>query len=116
MENALLWKVPLHRVAEAHHSILGKPIAKGTSKFKEQTRKALKLTIEKFHVVKRGKNFGIFLQGSVHADMKSIKRVLFQQKTLKSTHSWSNQFWNPIAMVSVTLQFEKTSAQNLTHG
>ena len=41
---------------------------------------------------------------SVHADMKSTKRGIFQQKTPKITQSWSNQFWIPIANVSVTLQ------------
>ena len=38
--------------------------------------------------------------------MKLTKRGIFQQKTIKITPSWSNQFWNPIA-----LQYEKTSLQ-----
>ena len=30
-------------------------------------------------------------------------------KTQKSIHSWSNHFWNPIAYVSVKVQYEETS-------
>ena len=44
------------------------------------------------------------MQISVHADMKSAKRGIFQQQTSKITQSWSNQFCIPIANVSVTLQ------------
>ena len=50
-----------------------------------------------------------FMQILVYADMKSTKRGIFQQKTPKKNQSWSNQFWIPIANVSVTLQCEKTS-------
>ena len=49
------------------------------------------------------------MQISVHADMKSTKRGIIQQKTPKKTQSLSNQFWIPHANVSVTLQCEKTS-------
>ena len=49
-----------------------------------------------------------FMQSLVHADMKSTKRSIFKQKTPKLTQSWSNQFWIPIANVSVTLQYDKT--------
>ena len=52
---------------------------------------------------------------SVQADMRSKKWGIFHQKTPKSTHLKSIQFWNPIAKVSVTLQYEKTSNRNLTH-
>ena len=41
------------------------------------------------------------MQILVHTDMKSTKESIFQQKTQKSIHSWSNHFWNPIANVSV---------------
>ena len=55
--------------------------------------------------------FEQFLQISVHADIKTTKRGISQQKTPTLTQSWSNQFWNPIANISVTLQYEKTSIQ-----
>ena len=50
-----------------------------------------------------------FLPISVHTDSKSNKEAIFQQKIPKSTHSWSNHFWNPIANVSVKVQYEKAS-------
>ena len=50
-----------------------------------------------------------FLQISVHTAMKSTKEAISQQKTPKSIHSGPNHFWNPIANVSVKVQYEKTS-------
>ena len=47
--------------------------------------------------------------------MKSTKEAIFQQKTPKSIHSWSNHFWNPIANVSVKVQYEKTSIYIMKH-
>ena len=35
------------------------------------------------------------------------KKAIFQWKTPKSVHSWSNNFWNPIANVSVKVQYGK---------
>ena len=49
------------------------------------------------------------MQISVYTDKKSTKEGISQQKTPKSTHSWLNNFWNPIANVSVKVQYEKTS-------
>ena len=49
------------------------------------------------------------MQILVHTDMKSTKEAIFQQKTPKLIHSWSNHLWNPIANVSVKMQYEKTS-------
>ena len=43
--------------------------------------------------------------------MKSTKKAIFQQRTLMSIQLWSSQFWNPIANVSVTLQYENTPTQ-----
>ena len=56
-----------------------------------------------------------FLRISVHTDMKTTKEAIFQQKTPKSIHSWSNHFWNPITNDSVKVQYEKTSIQNMKH-
>ena len=55
------------------------------------------------------------MQISVRKDMKSTKDAIFEQKTTKSIHSWSNHFWNPYANVSVKVQYEKTSIWNLKH-
>ena len=55
------------------------------------------------------------MQISVRKDMKSTKDAIFEQKTTKSIHSWSNHFWNPYANVSVKVQYEKTSMWNLKH-
>ena len=55
------------------------------------------------------------MQISLHTDMKSTKEAIFQQQTPKSIHSWSNLFWNPIANVSVKVEYEKTTIQNLKH-
>ena len=82
---------------------------KSTSIFKEQTRGLLKLNIEKNSCRQKRITIEQFLQISVHTDMKSTKEAIFQRKTPKSIHSWSNQFWNPIANVSVKVQYEKTS-------
>ena len=49
-----------------------------------------------------------FLQISVQTDTKSTKEAIFQQRIPKSTHSWSKHFWNPIANVSIKVQYEKT--------
>ena len=82
---------------------------KSTSIFKEQTRIPLKLNIEKIWCRQKRITIEHILQISVHTDMKSTKESIFKQKTPKSIHSWSNHFWNPIANVSVKVQFEKTS-------
>ena len=52
-----------------------------TGTFKEETRIPLKLTIEKIWCRQKRKTFEQFLQTSVHADMKSTKRGIFQQNT-----------------------------------
>ena len=75
----------------------------------------LKLNIEKIWCRQKHKIRKQFVQISVHTDRKSTKEGISQQKTPKSTHSWSNHFWNPIANVSVKVQYEKTSVQNLRH-
>ena len=49
------------------------------------------------------------MQILVQADIKSPKPGVFQQKSPRITQAWSNQFWIPIAHVSVTLQYEETS-------
>ena len=49
------------------------------------------------------------MQISVHADMKSTKETIFEQKTPNSIHLWPNHFWNPIADASIKVQHEKTS-------
>ena len=74
-----------------------------------------KLNIEKIWCRQKRKTTEQFVQISVHTDMKSTKEGISQQKTPKSTHSWSNHFWNPIANVYVKVQYEKTSVQNLRH-
>ena len=55
------------------------------------------------------------MQISVHTDMKSTKKGSSQLQTQKSIQSWPNHFWNPIANVSVKVQYEKTSIENLKH-
>ena len=45
--------------------------------------------------------------------MISTKGGKFQQKSPLIIHSWSNQFWNPISNISVTLQNEKPQPKNL---
>ena len=55
-----------------------------------------------------------FLQILVHVDMKTTKRSIFWQKTPKSIHPCSNQFWNPVANVSLKVQPEQTWTGNLT--
>ena len=62
-----------------------------------------------------GNKFEQLLQISVHTDEKSTKKAILHWKTSKSIHLWSNQFWNPIANVSVKVQNEKTSIKNLKH-
>ena len=57
---------------------------------------------------KKKKTIEQILQISVHTDMKSTEEAIFQQKTPKSIHLWSNQFWNPIKNVSVKQQYEYT--------
>ena len=84
-------------------------MAKKTSISKEQTRIALKLNIEKIWCPQKRITIKHFLQISLRTDMNSTKEAIFQQKTPKSIHSWSNHFWNPIANVSVKKQYEKTS-------
>ena len=44
-----------------------------------------------------------------------IEQGLLQQKHSTSIHSWSNQFWNPIANFSVKMEHNRTSFSNLTH-
>ena len=51
---------------------------------------------------------------AIHADFSPCKYEVDEMrhnptKTQKSIHSWSNHFWNPIANVSVKVQYEKTS-------
>ena len=75
----------------------------------------LKLNIEKIWCRQKRKTTEQFVQISVHTDMKSTKEGISQQNTAKSTHSWSNQFWNPLANFSVKVQYEKSSVQNLRH-
>ena len=70
----------------------------------------LKLNIEKIWFRQKWKTTEQFVQISVHTDMKSTREGISQQKTPKSAHSWSNHFWNPIATVSVKVQYEKASA------
>ena len=56
---------------------------KSLSKYKKQARIPLKLTIEKIWCRRKRKSTDHFKQISVHADMKSMKRGIFQQKTPK---------------------------------
>ena len=82
---------------------------KSTSIFEEQTRIPIKLTIQKNECRQKRTTIEHFLQISFHTEMKSTREAISQQKTPKSIHSWSNHFWNPIANVSVKVQYEKTS-------
>ena len=87
---------------------------KSTSIFKEQTEIPLELNFEKIWGGQKGITIEQIVQTSVHVDMKSTKEAIFQQKTPKSIHSWSNHFLNAIANVSVKVHLtvkvlEKTS-------
>ena len=62
-----------------------------TGTFKQQTRTPLKLP-KILDVVKKEIKIEQILQISVHTDMKSTKKTIFQQKNPKSFHSWSNHF------------------------
>ena len=55
-------------------------MAKKTSFFKEQTRRPLKLKIEKTWCRQKRITIEQFLQTSVHTDIKSTKEAIFQQK------------------------------------
>ena len=98
----------MHCFPKAYQSILQYHMAKSTSIFEEHTRMPLKLNIENWCSQKRT-TIEQFLQISVHTDMKSTREAISQQKTPKSIHSWPNHFCNPIANVSVKVQYEKTS-------
>ena len=69
----------------------------------------LTLNIEKIWCRQKRKTTEQFVQISVYTDKKSTKESISQQKTPKSNHSWSDHFRNPIANVSVEVQYEKTS-------
>ena len=55
------------------------------------------------------------MQISVHTAMKSTKEAISERKTQKSIHWRPNHFWDPIAHVSIKVQYEKTSIRNLKH-
>ena len=88
---------------------------KTTSTFKEQTKIALQLTIEKIGCRQRRLTFQEFLLISVHAVAKSRKRGIFQQKIPNIFLSWSTRFCNFIAKVFVTQQHCKISTHRLTY-
>ena len=102
-------KINLHCFPKAYHRYYKIIWLKSTSIFKEQTRRPLKLNIEKIRCGQKRTKIEQFLQISVHTDMKSTKEANPQQKTPISIHSWPNHFWNPIANVSVKVQYGKTS-------
>ena len=55
------------------------------------------------------------MQISVHTDMKSTKEANFDQKTPKSIPFVAKSLLEPIADVSIKMQYEKTSIYNLKH-
>ena len=105
-------------IEKSHQSILANPMAENYGTFEEQTRIPRKLIIEE--TSNRWKETEIqkkkqFLKTLVHADKTTTKRGLLQQKHPNWIHSWSNQFWNPIANFSVKVEYERTSTSNVTH-
>ena len=82
---------------------------KSTNRFKEQTRIPFKLVIEKTKSSKEKQVRGTSANFNPYG-YKVNKKATFQQKTPKSMHLWSNDFWYPIASVSVKVIYEKTSA------
>ena len=62
-------------------------MAKNAGKIEEQTRKTLKLTIENIECCQKRTKFEQFLRISDHADMKSTKRGILQQKIPKKSQS-----------------------------
>ena len=82
---------------------------KSTSILDEQTRIPLKLNIEKIWYRQKQITIEQFLQISVHTDMKSTTEAISERKTQKPIHWRPNHFWNPIANVSIKVQYEKTS-------
>ena len=80
LEDAQTKEIYLNCNDEDHQSILENPMAKNTGTFNEQSGKPLKLTIEKTSCrVKRNTTEQV-LEISVHAEMTTTKRGLFQQK------------------------------------
>ena len=75
--------------------------------FKEQTKIALKRLIKKTSWLRRRNINEQVMLILVQKDTTTTKRGLFQQKNSRSNQSCSKQFWNPIANVSVKVEYEK---------
>ena len=84
-------------------------MAKKTATFEKQIRIPLMHFIEKTSYRQKRNTNELFLQILFYADMTTMKRDIFQQKNPKIIHSWLNQFWSPIANLSVKVQYDKTS-------
>ena len=99
----------MHCFPEAFQSISQNHMAKKYKHFQRTDQKAPQTKHRKVLMSSEKTSIEKVLQISVHTDVKSTKEALSQQKTPKSIHSWSNNFWNPSANVSVKVQYEKTS-------
>ena len=107
-------KVKLPCIPEASQSTLQNPIGKRYKDFQRIDPNTPQLKHRKKSKSSKRITIELFFQISVHTDMRSTKKK-FSNKNPKINHSWSKYFWNPIANVSVKLQYEKTSIQNLKH-
>ena len=84
-------------------------MAKKYKHFKKQTRIPLKLNIEKNSCRQKRTTNEQFVQNSVHTDMKSTKEAIFQKRPQNQSIRGVKTLWNPIANVSVKIQYEETS-------
>ena len=85
-------------------------MAKTYKQFKEQTGRPLKLNIEKIWCDQKNNNWAILPDSSPYRyEVNEKSHFPTKNPKIKSLHSWPNHFWNPIANVSVQVQYGKTS-------
>ena len=109
LEDTKRLKVGMNCITKAFQLLLQNPMAKKFKHFWRTDQNTPQTKQRKKLMSSKKTTIGQFLQVSDHKDINSTKAAIFQQKTPKSIHSWWNHFWNPIAYVSVKVQYEKTS-------
>ena len=96
-------------MAQAHQSILQNAMAKKYRHISKTDQNTHQTDYRKDLISSKKSKIGAILVDFSPSRYERDERRQTPTKTPKAVRSWSNQFWNPIANVSVTLQYEKTS-------
>ena len=102
-------------IDKAHQSILENPMAKNWRHIQRTDQNSPQHSARKDCMSSKEKHRCSILAGFNPRRFQDEEMRQNSTKNANIIHAVSNQFWNPIANISVKVQYEKSSTKNRTH-